>query len=150
MILQDSKAGCGPAALVNALKSVGESITQTLAWSACRTTGTHGTGARNMIAGIEKLGHGALVVHERDPREAIVRLRGYLNAGCPVLAIVDDGTHWVAVFAPMNGRVAVADSADGELVLFPDHSEFLRRWAQSGVRKPYWGVAIAARGGVAP
>lgn len=150
MILQDSKAGCGPAALVNALESVGESITQTLAWAACRATGTHGVGSRNMVAGIAKLGHGALVMHHADPRRAIIDLRGNLIAGCPVLCVVDNGAHWVTVFGALHGRVAVADSADGGLVLCPTHKEFLSRWASHGVRKPYWAVAIAARGGVAP
>lgn len=150
MILQDSKAGCGPAALVNALETIGENITQALAWNATRTTGTNGCGSRNMVQGIEKIGHGALILHLSDPRKAIVDLRGHLVAGLPVLCVVDNGAHWVAAFAPLHGRIAVADSADGGLVLCPTNAEFLNRWGSTGVRKPYYGIAIAKRGGVSP
>jgi ABC-type bacteriocin/lantibiotic exporter with double-glycine peptidase domain len=141
MRMQDTAANCGPASLSNALAAVGIVRSQAECEHLCKTTGTDGTSAKNIIKAIKALDPEAgAVIKEKRQGIALLLLAHWLTEGHPVILCVDNGSHWVAAVGMLGrGRVLIADPADNELVLSLKLSDLLDRWTQGGV---YYGVAL--------
>jgi hypothetical protein len=70
-------------------------------------------------------------------------LRETLAKGHPVILSVDRDEHWVVAAGTLGGRIAVIDSALGELVVFYDRPEFLARWRGNRSSRPFYGIIVA-------
>lgn len=139
MRMQDTAANCGPASVSNALQAIGIVRTQAECEVLCKTSGTDGTSARNIIKAVQSLGCKGVVVKEKRAAVAILMLRHWLALGRPMILCVDEGSHWVAVVGTLGDRVLVADPADNELVVSCDSAEMVDWWAAKG---GFYGVVL--------
>jgi ABC-type bacteriocin/lantibiotic exporter with double-glycine peptidase domain len=132
MRMQDTAANCGPASVSNALQALGVSRTQAECEQLCKTSGTDGTSARNIIKALQSLGCAGLVLKEKRELVALTLLWHWLRKGRPAVLCVDDASHWVAAVGVIGERVLVADPADNELVLSYGADGLVDRWAAPG------------------
>ena len=139
MRLQDTAANCGPASVSNALSALGISRTQAECEVLCKTSGTDGTSARNIIRAVQSLGCRGVQIRERRELVALLLLDHWLNEGAPIVLCVDQASHWVAAVGRLGPRILIADPADNELVLSLKKQELLERWASNG---NYYGVVL--------
>lgn len=143
MRLQDSLAGCGPAAMHNALMALGINMDLTTCEKLCNTSAVSGTQPRQLLSALKTVsGLSCGVLKERSRRDAaLLKLLECLRLGKPVILCVDQGTHWVTSIgilgSPPSIRVLVADSADLDLVVSLTPSELLKRWGP-----PYYGIVL--------
>jgi ABC-type bacteriocin/lantibiotic exporter with double-glycine peptidase domain len=137
--MQDTAANCGPASVANALEALGIKRTQTECETLCKTSGTDGTSARNIIKAVQSLGCKGAVVKEKRAAVAMLMMGHWLTQGRPMIICVDEASHWVAVVGKLGERILVADPADNELVVSCDSAEMVDWWtATSG----YYGVVL--------
>ncbi len=138
--MQDTAANCGPASVSNALQALGIVRSQQECETLCKTSGTDGTSAKNIIKALQSVGCSGVVVKEKRAAVAMLMLRHWLGIGRPVVLCVDQGSHWVAAVGSLGmDRVLVADPADNELVVSCDSAEMVDWWAApSG----FYGIAL--------
>lgn len=140
MRMQDTAANCGPASVSNALQALGIVRSQQECETLCKTSGTDGTSARNIIKAVQSLGCRGVVVKEKRAEVALLKLRHWLNHGRPMVICVDEGSHWVAVVGTLGDlRILVADPADNELVVSCDSAELVDWWA---AKSGFYGVVL--------
>lgn len=143
MRLQDSLAGCGPAAMHNALMALGTNTDMTICEKLCNTSAVSGTQPRKLLNALRGVsGLSCNVLKERSREDAaILKLLECLRLGRPAILCVDKGTHWVATVGILGSvpsiRVLVADSADLDLVISYTPGELLKRWGP-----PYYGIVL--------
>jgi ABC-type bacteriocin/lantibiotic exporter with double-glycine peptidase domain len=145
VLLQDSPAGCGVAAVCNALEALGDPQPQATVWKLAGASGTYGTQPRGVIGALRKLGHRTIVLQQEDPGQALVVLRGYLMHGLPVILLVQDSEHWVTAVGTLGDKVVIVDSADGGMTRCLDSDATIQRWRQLGCKKSFYGVAVTNR-----
>ena len=145
MKLQEDVAGCGPAALCNALEAAGVRLSQETAHKLSGCTGTKGTSERGLMRALSTLGHRAIQLRETDPGVAIMTLRGYLLHGVPCILLVDNSGHWVTAASTLGPRICVVDSADGGVVSCLEQDAFMARWYCVAETKPFYAIAVVAR-----
>lgn len=138
MRFQDNQSNCGPASLSNALQALGITRTQDECARLCKTTGTDGTSAKNLLSAARAVGRDPLVLNERRADVAMLFLDNWLRMGRSAVLVVDDNSHWVAAVGLLGDRVLVADPADNELVLTYSRAKLADRWG--GPR--YYGVVL--------
>lgn len=145
MKLQEDVAGCGPAALCNALEAAGERLSQEVAYKLTGCTGTRGTNERGLMRAIANLGHRAIQLRESDPGVALMTLRGYLLHGVPCVVLLDGAGHWGVAAGTLGPRICLVDSADGGVLSCLEPDVFMSRWENSGDRRPYYALALIIR-----
>src|SRR5262245_12893608 len=123
MRYQSNRASCGPAALHNALASLGIHRTEDELVQLCKQT-PDGTSARNLSKAIQSISttelplRGDAFGYKNNP-EALVSLWYHVSyLGRPCILAVDGWEHWVTVVGHLGTRFAVADSANNALVLY--------------------------------
>lgn len=139
MRMQDTAANCGPASVSNALQALGIVRSQQECETLCKTSGTDGTSARNIIKAVQSLGCKGVVVKEKRAAVATLMLRHWLAQGRPSILCVDEASHWVAVIGALGDRILVADPADNELVVSVDSAELVDWWTAAG---GFYGVIL--------
>lgn len=149
MILQSDKYSCGAAAIVNALRAVGHRVPVGVAAKLAGTNPTTGTTDRGVRRALRVLEYRPVALNVVDSgRQAVAALRGYLITGCPVILSWDRGEHWVAAVAVLGGCIAVADSAEADLVKVLSPAEVTSHWrekSRDGKHNVYCGIAVVAR-----
>lgn len=127
--MQSSAANCGPFALGNGLMALGIKRTAEELEVACGTTATLGTSTAKLIRAITRIeGCEPVKIVERRSDVAMLKLRGALQDGRPVILLWEQGAHWVAAVGMLGRRFLVADAADNELVLSFDADELAAQW----------------------
>lgn len=145
MRLQSRKSSCGPAALKNALESIGiERTEDELGLLSRQTTeGTSQPGLERAIQTIDK-GDGTKLtsnrIYEKRREVAGWALSSAIRAGRPVILCVDNFEHWVSAVGILGERFIIADSASNDVVEYMSLSETLDRWDGPG----YYGIEIGA------
>lgn len=145
MRLQSRKSSCGPAALKNALESIGIERTEDELGLLSRQT-TEGTSQAGLERAIETIGKGdsdkltSTRIYEQRREVAGWALSAAVRAGHPVILIVDNLEHWVSVVGMLGERFIMADSASNELVEYYGLEEVLDRWACDNGR--FYGIVI--------
>jgi len=131
VISQEGDAGCGAAAITNALAALGRYVSQSKVAKVAGTSAKHGTD--------EKLVMRALVAFGVDPHEfeaagdaAYAGLVGLLEMRRPVLLCVDAYKHWIVAFGRLGNRIVIADSADLAVVRVVKKKRLLKRWQHKG------------------
>lgn len=140
MRMQDSQASCGVYALHNALCALGVSRTAEELAVLCKVTATDGTSPTKMRHALQSLRDGCALtpwsIKARDVGSARGLLWLAMHTGRPLVAVVDNDDHWVAVVGHLSHKLIVADSALNELVVSVEDIDFMKRWAGGG-RYPY-------------
>lgn len=131
MRYQTNRAGCGPAALGNALNSIGIHRGEEELVTLCRQT-PDGTSPANLVRALLKLDRKPTQFREDNPAGVEMLLRYYLLQGRPLILCVDAWEHWVACTGLLGDRYAVVDSADNALLLYYSLDRLYRRWAHVG------------------
>lgn len=139
MRLQALKAGCGPAAVTNALVAMGKKADQEEIARRAGTTGD-GTGAAGLRRALRWAGHESREVRMAHHAEQI--LFWELGKGNPVILCVDEWEHWVTAYAVSGSRIFVLDPADGNMVLSYTWEDLADRWAHEGKKYPYYGIVV--------
>jgi hypothetical protein len=136
--MQDSQANCGPFALKNALAAIGIERSAEELEKACKTSATKGTPTKNVVGAVKSIdGCTPVLIRERKRDIALLRLRGALDEGRPVLLVWADGEgnpgeHWVAAVGMLGRRYLIADAAENELVLSLGVEEVAGKWCDGG------------------
>jgi hypothetical protein len=140
--MQDTQASCGPAAMSNALQSIGIQLSVQACEKLCHTSAVRGTQPaqlRNALTGVP--GITPVVLKETRWEVALMKVLLSLQAGRPVILCVDSSTHWIAAVGTLGiitaPRLLTIDSADLELVLSYTPDELMKRWGPN-----YYGVIL--------
>jgi predicted double-glycine peptidase len=146
MILQESKAGCGAAAICNAIEALGGHAYQGVAFAIAGGTGTRGIDERGMLEALETLGYVGEPFARRRAADAVAVLRGALVQERPtIIAVATDEPqdHWVTVIGRLGDRYVIADSADDRLVRTTTVADLVAWWrAPTG----FYGIRVRATG----
>lgn len=140
MRFQSNKSSCGPAALHNALASLGIYRTEDELIKLCKQT-TNGTSPKNLVAAIRTLG-GQIGEPQtwKNAAEAGIGLFWHVvEGGRPVILCVDEIEHWVVCVGRLGKRFAVVDSADNRLVIYYTPEELCARWGYEG---KFYGIVV--------
>lgn len=146
MRFQSNRSACGPAALHNALASLGisRSEDELIQLTGQRPEGTSAAGIIKAIRHISESVEPRLVgeaISWRNADEAIRGLWWYITErGRPLILCVDAFDHWVACTGYLGYRFAVMDSADNRLAIYYDAADLLARWI--GPKEKYYAVAV--------
>lgn len=125
---------------MNALSAVGITRSAEELEKLCRTSATTGTPTKNIIVAAAKIeGCSPVKIREKRRDIALLRLRGALDEGRPVLLSWNGGEHWVAAVGMIGRRYLIADAADNELVIPLEVDAVAERWCDGGV---YEGVVL--------
>lgn len=146
MQLQQSPFGCGPAAVVNALESLGIQTTQEVVATLAKTNPQEGTYPAGMRRALEALGFEPLVIEVKDQDLALAAARGHLMTGRPILLCVDNWEHWVTAIGMLGDRILIVDPADGAVTTSMNSADFLTRWGCFAEKKPFYAIAVAPQG----
>jgi ABC-type bacteriocin/lantibiotic exporter with double-glycine peptidase domain len=141
MRFQSNRSACGPAALHNALASLGidRSEDELIKLAGQTPNGTNATGLIRAAKSIP--GADPRPVRWKDEDEAGIALWYYISErGRPLILCVDAFDHWVACTGHLGTRFAVIDSADNALVLYYTHTELIKRWV--GPKGGYHGIVL--------
>lgn len=134
MRMQSSQSTCGPTALHNSLLALGIQRGLDELEIMCGCTATDGTSTKKLMRAAAKIeGCRPVLIRDRKPDIAALRLRFALQSGRPVVLVWGDGSHWVAAVGMLGEKVLVADSAESELVLSMEIEEVMEGWVDSGV-----------------
>lgn len=136
MRFQEQKNSCGAASIRNALKALGKNVGEHRIRQLAGTD-EDGTTEEGVIEALSRLGYRGEVYETRKVEHAQAALRKYLSEGTPLIAAVDEDTHWAIFAGTLGDRYVVVDSErtkknkaeNGVHVL--DIKGLLRRW-----RKP--------------
>jgi predicted double-glycine peptidase len=148
VLLQSDKYSCGALAIVNALRALGCRMPVAAVAKLAGTSPVYGTtisGVKRALRALEYRAVG-LSIAESAPT-ALSALRGHLGAGHPVILSWDRGEHWVAAVGVLGTRVAVADSADSDLVRVMGQSTLARHWREKSVEGHdiFCGIAVVPK-----
>jgi hypothetical protein len=151
---QSGKATCGPAALGNALLSLGLHRSEDELIKLCKTTAKDGTGTKRIIEATKAIsapsGDGNLpeitlttaVIDEQRQSVALLTLLDATRRGWASVCLVDNWSHYVAVVGLLGDRVCVVDSASNELWHSLTLGDWVRRWECEDAKRPYWAMII--------
>jgi ABC-type bacteriocin/lantibiotic exporter with double-glycine peptidase domain len=149
MRYQSTDHFCGPAAVANALRSLGKNITEMQVEAAVAKAyrkgdakSVEGTSQSQIKKALDVLKYNHTEFNLAHAEASWRTLRSFLNDECPVLLAVDDSEHWVAAIGTIGKRVLIADGLNSELVLSYDREEMLARWGLSGDVVTYYGLVI--------
>lgn len=152
MRYQSTDHFCGPAAVANALKSLGRNITEQQVEAAVAKSqrkgepkSVEGTTQGQIKRALEVLKCGYQEFSLAHTEAAWGTLRSYMMDGHPVLLCVDDNEHWVSGIGVLGPRVLVVDGTDSELVLSYNKEEMLKRWGCPGDVVTYYGLPIISK-----
>jgi predicted double-glycine peptidase len=95
MKFQTSKGGCGPAAVVNALKVFGIKARIDVVAKNAGTTDTSGTTEHGIKQALERLDIEFYDIHRKAFIDAELDLVEAVNCGSPVICLAEAGNHWV-------------------------------------------------------
>ena len=127
MRYQSRKSSCGPAALANALESIGVVRTEDELGTLSKQS-TEGTSSINLRKAVEAMGIEVLNVCEQREEVAGWLLESQIRSGHPGVIVVDNDEHWVSVVGILGETYIVADSADNDLMMFYSLQSLLTRW----------------------
>ncbi len=143
---------CGPAAVVNALRSLGIRLTEREVSELAGTTRS-GTDERGIMRALRQLGYGVEELDTLDSDEAWEWLRCQLLVVRPVVLCVENFEHWTSVVSMFGDRVVYVDSQPGlesnrreNGVRFLTRRGLTRLWGKRGRgrRRRYYALAIVS------
>lgn len=140
---QTTQATCGATAVLNALSALEHQVTEDQVISASGIKDpTRGLGQREIKRALVSLGYSWSEIWTGNPQHAWLALRDSLTfRGRPVIMAVDVDRHWLAGVGCLGGRVALADGAHTDMVIFRDEAAVMGRW-NSGARRGFYGLVI--------
>lgn len=118
---------CGPFALKHGLALLGVFAEERRIANLAGTT-TAGTDEAQLARAASHYGCALPTVRVADPDVARRALTLELSAGRPVLACVDQWSHWITIGSRDGDAFVVADSAESEVLRLMDWDELRRRW----------------------
>ena len=147
MRFQTKSFRCGPAALVNALKCLGELYEENEVAIPCQTTSKRGTSSQHLMLGIKRLGFKGKRISLYSSQSAWHSLRESLRHW-PVILCVDRQQHWVTAIGKIGKRIVLFDPGrykhnkreHGISIL--TREELSKRWR--GERGDYYGIVITS------
>lgn len=152
MRLQSHQNGCGPSTVANIMKALGwDHATED--WVCKRAKLVQGMGDPHPAYGtVEgqikrclaafKIPHFEFTCH--DPNVATSALRGFLNAGHPVMIACEGDEHWACVLGTLGERFSVVDSADSELNVFYDPVQLVNWWKSNTEPPKFYGIVVTS------
>lgn len=143
MRYQTTQATCGAAAVLNALSALEHAVTedQVVAASGVKDP-TKGLGEREIKRALTALGYGHSEIWTGDEPHGWHYLKEALVfEGRPVIMAVDRDRHWVSAVGVLGRRIAVADGAATDLVVYRPRELLMPFWS-SGARKCYYGIIV--------
>lgn len=144
MLLQNTQADCGPAALHNALEVLGHRRSMDELRDLCRMT-AGGVDEKKLMKAVanlkEALGLQPWVIRETRRMCAAGLTHLAMSRGRPIICAVDLDDHWVTLAAMAGERFLIIDSAEAGLMQSLDGEAWFNRW-NSGGRYPYWGLVL--------
>jgi ABC-type bacteriocin/lantibiotic exporter with double-glycine peptidase domain len=138
---------CGPAALVNAARSIGVRISEGRARKLAGTT-EDGTDEDELIQAARGIGLTATPHHSKDQAAAWAFIRSNVLGGHPCLICIDQWTHWVTVVGIIGDRILLADPANtkknaGENGLHSlSRTDLYKRWRCPNELEPFYAIAV--------
>lgn len=141
MFLQTHKSSCGSASICNALETLGDHAYEEVVFSLAKG-GWDGIGEKGLMEALETLGYRSEAVGYRVRARALSGLRARVRRGWPVIACVDDWSHWSTVVGMIGDRFLLADPADARLVISLDDEGMAKRWRSDSGRVPFYGIAV--------
>lgn len=142
MRYQSRKSSCGPAALANALESIGIERTEDELATLSKQS-VDGTSSSNLRKAAEAVGVETFGICEQRIETAKWALEYHLRSGNPAILVVDNDEHWVAVTGMLGDRVIVVDSADNDLLVYYTVARLLFRWC--GPSKRFTGFFLLTK-----
>lgn len=146
MLLQNTQADCGPAALHNALEVLGQRRSMDELRDLCRMTAQDGVDERKMIRAVgllkESCGLEPWLIKENRRLPALGQLLLAFRRGRPIICGVDQDEHWVTLLTDAGERFLVADSDNASMVLSYDGDDWFARWDSGNPRSRYWGLVL--------
>lgn len=150
MRYQQQTWSCGPAALRNALRTLGKNVSEAQVRKVCGTDQT-GTDEVGLMAGARELGFVAVPNHTRDVHTAWAFVRSNVLDGRPCILCMDSWGHWVTVIGIVGERVILIDPARTtknmqENGVHPLRCRDLqRRWKNPREEEPFYAIAIGRK-----
>ncbi len=138
---------CGPAALVNAARTIGVRVAEGRARALAGTT-EDGTDEHELILAARGIGLTATPHHSKDQAAAWAFIRANVMDGRPCLICIDQWTHWVTIVGIVGDRVLLADPANTKKNQSENglHSlsrtDLLRRWRCPNELEPFYAIAV--------
>ena len=149
MLLQDSLAGCGPAALANAAEALGLSLDQQKIAKLAKTDGTHGTQPNQLISAARKFGLSCHEFQIGTAHFAWVTLKGLLSSGFPVILTVNVNApedHYVVAVGMLGEAVIIVDSAASGLLVLRNYKRMMEWWLGGTKKEPsFYGIVVARK-----
>ena len=142
MRYQSRKSSCGPAALANALESIGIERTEDELGTLSKQS-VDGTSSINLRKAAESIGVETFHICEQRSEVAAWALEYHLKSGNPALLVVDNDEHWIAVTGMLGDRLIIVDSADNDLLVYYTMAKFLFRWC--GPSKRFTGFFLLTK-----
>lgn len=144
MKYQELNYSCGPASIVNALRSLGIKKTEKSIRKTSNTNPKNGTSEEDMIRVLTDLGFRIRKHEQGQFVKAWKWLHNKLKSGSPVIISVRNWQHYVAAVGIIGDRIIIADSAgpnaeNGILIL--DKAQLKKFWYHKR-EKLYTGLAI--------
>jgi len=143
---QTTQATCAAAAVLNALSALEHVVSedQVVAASGIKDT-TKGMGEREIKRALTSLGYDHGEIYTASESHGWLFLRDALVFyGRPVIMAVDRDKHWVAAVGTLGERVALADGAHNDMMVYRPRASLMPRW-HSGGRTGYYGIVIEPR-----
>jgi ABC-type bacteriocin/lantibiotic exporter with double-glycine peptidase domain len=110
MRFQRTTFTCGPAAIVNALRSLGVRVSERRVRAHSATTEEHGTNAHGLRSALERLGFNGVELLGEKEGPAWQQLTDALLSGFPTILLVDRWQHWITAIGSIGDNVIVFDS----------------------------------------
>jgi len=139
---------CGPAAAVNAARTLGKKISEARFRKLAGTTKEFGTDEIGLIESLRGLSLTATAHWSGDKNAAWAFVRSNVMDGHPCLLCIDNWGHWVTVIGIVGDRVIVVDptSALSNQKENGIHSlsrkELLKRWRHKMEQEPFYAIAV--------
>lgn len=150
MRFQQKSGWCGPAAIQNAFRLLGNRISQKRIAAAAATTVENGTDESGMINAIRTFGFVANKYETSDPVAAWAWVLDCLHNERPVILCTLNWRHWVTAGGLIGNRVMVIDPTTEKFNLEENgvtaqcKKDFMKRWIEksSGI---YWGISVGKK-----
>lgn len=109
MRFQTKSYSCGPNAVNNALRAIGQQVSEALLIKYGGTTSANGTGVNGLKHCLEQLECQFTEVRERKYSVAEKLLLSHLQAGKSAVLLTEEGDHYEAAIGTLGNRVIIFD-----------------------------------------
>lgn len=138
---------CGPAAVVNAARSMGVRVAEGRVRKLAGTT-EDGTDEDELISAIRGIRLTATPHHSSDRATAWAFVRANVLDGRPVVLCIDQWTHWVTIVGIVGDRVLLVDPANTKKnaaengIHSLSRTDLYKRWKCPNEAEPFYAIAV--------